>query len=89
MPTLIANVRLPDERVLTITDTNPGWRISAHRRVGGEWALIGDRWEENLKDIPRYIEDYTSDDPSWRLENTGEPIALADFVTQGGEPSAT
>jgi hypothetical protein len=63
MPTLIARVTLPEERVLTIRDTNPGWKISAEKKVGDEWVLVGDRWEEHLKDIPRYVGDYTSEEP--------------------------
>ena len=80
MPTLIAKVTLPDERMLMIRETTPGWMISAERRVGGEWVLIGDRWEEHLQDIPPYVADYTSEEPKWVLEGTGRTVSLADFI---------
>jgi len=81
MLTLIAKVKLPDERVLMIRETKPGWVISAEKRVGDEWVLIGDRWEEHLQDIPRYVSDYTPEEPTWVMEGAGNIVSLANFVS--------
>jgi len=52
------------------------------RRGGRRLALVGDKWEEQLRDIPRYLSDYATEPLVWRDEETGETVELARFVEQ-------
>jgi hypothetical protein len=62
-----------------IYDTNPGWALVVEK-ADGDAALIADRWEERLRDLARYIADFTSGEVVWSDEESGEKVDLSDFV---------